>query len=42
MSTGTMKDWIAKSSPALKARLAGIFYLINGMTYSSADGSSSA
>ncbi|MGD0547772.1 MAG: DUF4386 domain-containing protein [Terracidiphilus sp.] len=34
----TIKEWLAKSSPALKARLTGVLYLINGMTYSYADG----
>jgi len=38
MNTSTIKDWIAKSSPAIKARLAGILYLISGMAYSYADG----
>jgi len=32
---------IAKSSPALNARIAGIVYLINGMTYGYADGNHS-
>ena len=34
----TMKEWLAKSSPALKARLTGVLYLISGMAYSYADG----
>jgi hypothetical protein len=34
----TMKKWLAKSSPALKARLTGVLYLISGMAYSYADG----
>jgi hypothetical protein len=33
-----MKRWIAESSPRLKARIAGAFYLINGMTYGYVDG----
>jgi hypothetical protein len=28
-----MKNWLAQSSPALKARLAGILYLLNVITY---------
>ncbi len=34
----TVKEWLAKSSPALKARLTGALYLISGMAYSYADG----
>ncbi|MGD0681113.1 MAG: DUF4386 domain-containing protein [Terracidiphilus sp.] len=34
----TIREWLSKSSPALKARLAGILYLISGMAYSYADG----
>jgi len=34
----TIKEWMAKSSPALKARLTGVLYLISGMAYSYADG----
>ena len=33
-----MKEWLAKSSPAIKARLTGALYLISGMAYSYADG----
>jgi len=33
-----MKNWLAQSSPALKARLTGVLYLISGMAYSYADG----
>jgi hypothetical protein len=38
MSVGKLKEWIAKSSPAINARLAGFLYLISGMAYSYADG----
>jgi len=38
MSTGKMIEGIAKSSPRLKARIAGAFYLANGMMYGYADG----
>jgi len=34
----TIREWLSKSSPALKARLAGVLYLISGMAYSYADG----
>ena len=34
----TIQEWMAKSSPALKARLTGVLYLISGMAYSYADG----
>jgi hypothetical protein len=37
MSLGKINAWIAQSSPALKARLAGVLYLINGMVYSKAN-----
>jgi hypothetical protein len=39
MSTAAMMERIAEASPRFKARIAGIFYLIAGMTYSFADGS---
>ena len=41
MSTAvlTMTDWTTEVSPRLKARIAGIFYLVCGMAYSFADGS---
>src|ERR1035441_8535465 len=34
----TIREWLSKSSPAMKARLAGVIYLISGMAYSYADG----
>src|ERR1035437_9467215 len=34
----TIREWLSNSSPALKARLAGVLYLISGMAYSYADG----
>jgi hypothetical protein len=37
MNLGKLKEWAARSSPALKARLTGVLYLINGMAYSKAD-----
>ena len=37
-SVGKLKEWLAKSSPAINARLAGFLYLISGMAYSYADG----
>jgi hypothetical protein len=33
----TIKEWLAKSSPALMARLTGVLYLINGVVYTKAD-----
>jgi hypothetical protein len=33
----TIKEWLAQSSPALKARLTGVLYLINGLAYTKAD-----
>ncbi|MGO9318912.1 MAG: DUF4386 domain-containing protein [Terracidiphilus sp.] len=33
-----IRKWLSKSSPALKARLAGVLYLISGMAFSYADG----
>jgi len=33
----TMKNWLAQPSPALKARLTGVLYLINGVVYTKAD-----
>ena len=39
MSAGKLKEWIAQSSPSLKARLAGLAYLICGTAYGYADGS---
>ncbi len=38
MNTNRLKQWIAESSPALRARLTGVLYLINGTVYSKADG----
>ena len=37
MDSGKLKEWIERSSPALKARLTGVLYLINGMVYTKAD-----
>ncbi|MGB7987183.1 MAG: DUF4386 domain-containing protein [Terracidiphilus sp.] len=37
MNLGKLKEWVARSSPALKARLTGVLYLINGTAYSKAD-----
>src|ERR1017187_1176655 len=34
----TIRNGMSKSSPAMKARLAGVIYLISGMAYSYADG----
>ncbi len=39
MSTAIVVEQIAEASPRLKARVAGIFYLLCGMAYSFADGS---
>ena len=39
MSTAVLTKQITEASPRLKARIAGIFYLICGMAYSFADGS---
>jgi len=39
MSTAIMMEWIAEGSPRLKARVAGVLYLICGMAFSFADGS---
>jgi hypothetical protein len=39
MSTTVLTERIAETSPRLRARLAGVLYLIAGMTYSYADGS---
>jgi hypothetical protein len=39
MSTAIMMERIAEASPRLKARMAGVFYLICGMAFSFADGS---
>jgi len=39
MSTAIVMEQIAEASPRLKARVAGIFYLLCGMAYSFADGS---
>ncbi len=38
MTTATMMERIAETSPRWKARIAGVLYLIAGMTYSFADG----
>ena len=38
MSTAVLTKQITEASPRLKARIAGIFYLICGMAYSFADG----
>ncbi len=32
-----IKDWIARSSPSLMARLTGVLYLINGVVYTKTD-----
>jgi hypothetical protein len=37
MNSGKFTEWIARSSPALKARLTGVLYLINGTVYGKAD-----
>ena len=39
MSADEMKERISKASPGLKARIAGVLYLITGWAYSFADGS---
>jgi hypothetical protein len=39
MSTSVMTERIAEASPRLKARIAGLLYLIAGIAYSYADGS---
>jgi hypothetical protein len=38
MNFGKLGEWIARSSPALKARLTGVLYLINGVVYTKAAG----
>jgi hypothetical protein len=37
MNSGKFAERIARSSPALKARLTGVLYLINGVVYTKAD-----
>jgi hypothetical protein len=37
MNSGKFTEWIARSSPALKARLTGVLYLINGVIYTKGD-----
>jgi hypothetical protein len=37
MNSGKFSEWIVRSSPALKARLTGVLYLINGTVYTKAD-----
>src|ERR1039458_5114571 len=37
MKLGKLKEWIARSSPTLMARLTGVLYLINGVVYSKGD-----
>ncbi len=37
MNPGRWKEWFEHSSPALKARLTGVLYLINGVVYTKAD-----
>ena len=37
MKSGKFAEWVARSSPALKARLTGVLYLINGVIYTKAD-----
>jgi hypothetical protein len=38
MSSGKTMEWISKSSPRFKARIAGVFYLLNAVTYGYAYG----
>ncbi|HEY1255239.1 MAG TPA: DUF4386 domain-containing protein [Terracidiphilus sp.] len=37
MSSAKLKEWFARSSPAMTARLTGVLYLINGVVYTKAD-----
>jgi hypothetical protein len=39
MSAEEMKEWIAKASPGLKARIAGVLYVVSGTAYSYGEGS---